>query len=69
MIEKAFYRIPEVEPIIGFGRSMIYKFIREGKLTAINVEGSVRIPAEALQEWIQRHKATSTAAAERRKSR
>jgi excisionase family DNA binding protein len=52
---KAFYRPKEVCDIIGFGASMVYKFIRQRKLKAVDVERSLRVPAWAIQEWIDEH--------------
>ncbi len=54
-MEKGFYRPTEVATIIGFGKTMTYRLIREGKLKTVNVEGNVRVPASAIREFMARY--------------
>ena len=53
-MEKAFYRINEVAEIIGLGKSLTYRLIAEGHIPSVYLAGcrSRRVPATALQQWI-----------------
>jgi excisionase family DNA binding protein len=42
----------EVAEVLGVSRSKAYALISEGRLPAIRVTGSVRVPADALEQWI-----------------
>jgi excisionase family DNA binding protein len=52
-MEKAFLRPMEVADIIGLGRSKTYLLIKSGVIPSVRLGASVRVPAEALNKWIQ----------------
>jgi excisionase family DNA binding protein len=45
--------MPEVAIILGIGRSTVYELVQRGDLPAIHVGRAVRIPAAALQRWVE----------------
>jgi excisionase family DNA binding protein len=45
---------PEAARLLGLGRTTVYKLIRSGDLKAIRVGRSVRVPREAIPEFIER---------------
>ena len=46
---------PDVTRITSLGRTTIYNEIAAGRLRAVRVGRSVRIRADDLQQWIERH--------------
>ena len=63
-VEKIMLRPGEAAEAIGLGRSTIYAMIASGELPAVRVGAggrSVRIPVEALREWINARLQNSTA--------
>lgn len=52
--ERLTYRVLEAAERLGISRSKAYELIAAGKLPSIKIGGSVRVPAEALKEWIDR---------------
>jgi excisionase family DNA binding protein len=51
-VEPALLRVAEVARIIGFGRSKTYEMIRAGELPSIDIDGNIRVPRKALQDWL-----------------
>ena len=47
------YRVGEAAQMIGISRSKMYELIASGNVPTIKIGASVRIPAEALREWIR----------------
>ena len=45
-------RPTEVAETLGIGRSKAYELIGSGVLPSIRIGGSVRVPVEALRDWI-----------------
>ena len=43
----------EVAHTLGIGRSKAYELIGSGTLPSIRIGGSVRVPADALREWVR----------------
>ncbi len=54
-ITKAFYRTAEVAEIIGLGRSKTYELIASGVIPSVKFGKALRVPATALQKWIDDH--------------
>lgn len=54
-MEKSFYRISEVAQILSIGKSLAYQLVASGEIPSVRLAGrrSVRVPAKALQEWIE----------------
>jgi excisionase family DNA binding protein len=47
-------RIDEVSRALRLGRSQVYQLCAAGKLPTIRIGRSVRVPADALREWVRR---------------
>ncbi len=54
-IARAFYRAAEVAEIIGLGRSKTYQLIASGVIPSVKFGKALRVPATALQKWIDDH--------------
>ena len=46
-------RVEELMPILGIGRNTAYKLVRSGRLRSIRVGRQVRIPKNALIEFLE----------------
>ena len=46
-------KVPEAQEVTGFGRTTMYGLIASGELPVLRVGRAVRIPADALERWIQ----------------
>ena len=51
-------RLPEAARALGIARSTLYQLLAAGELPTIHIGRAVRIPAEALDEFIARRAAT-----------
>lgn len=63
--ERLLLRPAECADAIGVSRSKAYELISSGEIPSIRLGGSVRVPVEALREWIGRRIADRPEAAER----
>ncbi len=54
-IEPLLLRITEVATTLGLGRTKVFALVRTGELPVIRIGRSVRVPREALQDWIWQH--------------
>ena len=52
MIERLAYRVGEAAEFLGISRSKAYELIAGGTLPSLRIGTSVRVPAEALRDWI-----------------
>jgi excisionase family DNA binding protein len=50
--ERLAYRVPEAGEAIGFSRAKMYELIAAGIVPSIRIGGSIRVPADALRNWI-----------------
>lgn len=50
--EPLLLRAPEVAKLLGVSRAKAYRLIKAGELPTVRIGGSVRVPREALREWI-----------------
>jgi excisionase family DNA binding protein len=57
-IERLLLRPAEAAEAIGIGRSKLYELLASGDLPSIRIGGSVRVPVDALREWIARRQVT-----------
>ena len=46
-------RVEELMPILGIGRNTVYALVRSGRLRSIRVGRQVRIPKNALLEFLE----------------
>ena len=46
-------RVEELMPILGIGRNTVYALVRSGRLRSIRVGRQVRIPKNALIEFLE----------------
>jgi excisionase family DNA binding protein len=53
-MEKLLLRPNEAAEIVGIGRATIYALIKSGEIPSVRIGGSVRIPADALKQWVHR---------------
>jgi excisionase family DNA binding protein len=47
-------RMTEVAALLGLGRSTVYELVQRGELPVIHVGRAVRVPAAALERWVER---------------
>ena len=47
-------RATEVAAALGVGRATAYELMANGTLPTVRIGRSVRVPAEALREWVRR---------------
>jgi excisionase family DNA binding protein len=57
-------RAAEVAAVLGVGRSTVYELIVRGELPAVRIGRLVRVPAPALERWIDRRTSGGRAAEE-----
>lgn len=53
-VQNRLLRPSEVQAIVGLSRSAVYAYIASGVLPSVRVGKSVRVPAAALDRWIDR---------------
>ena len=59
-MEKLLLRASEVAESLGIARSKTYELMASGDLPTVRIGRSVRVPATALEEWIEARSCTST---------
>ena len=47
-------RVEELMPILGIGRNTAYELIRSGQILSIRIGRQIRIPRDALLEFLQK---------------
>ena len=52
-MDKLLHRIPEVADLTSLSRSTLYEFIRSGRLEAVKIGASVRIPHDAVVALVE----------------
>ena len=53
MTEKLLLKPDEVAQMLGLGRSKTYQLIKDGAIPSIQIGGSIRVPADSLNRWIE----------------
>jgi len=61
-VDRLLLRPAEAAEAIGIGRSKVYELLASGELPSIRIGGTVRVPVDALREWIDRQLAERTEA-------
>jgi excisionase family DNA binding protein len=51
--QRLLLRVDEVAAMLSLGRSKTYELIAIGVLPAVRLGRSIRVPAEALQRWLE----------------
>jgi excisionase family DNA binding protein len=54
MERKRLWRPEEVADLLSIGRTKVYDLMRSGRLRAVKIDGSRRIPDEALDDFLAR---------------
>ena len=54
-LEPLLLKAPEVAKLLGLGRSKVFAMVAAGELPFIRIGRSVRVPREALEQWIRDH--------------
>jgi excisionase family DNA binding protein len=52
VVDRLLLRPTEAAEVLGLGRSKVYEMLGRGELPQVRVGGSVRVPIEALREWV-----------------
>lgn len=52
-MEKLLLTAREAALVLGLGRSKVYELMARGRLRSVKVDGSRRIPREALEEFVR----------------
>ncbi len=52
-VEKLLFKPAEAAELLGLGRSKVYALVASGGLPSIRIGRNVRIPAEALRQWVR----------------
>ena len=47
-------RVEELMPILGIGRNTAYELIRSGRIRSVRIGRQIRIPREALLEFLRK---------------
>ena len=47
-------RVEDLMPILGIGRNTAYKLIRSGQIRSVRIGRQIRIPREALLEFLRK---------------
>lgn len=53
-MDRLLLRAADVANLLGLGRSKVYELMAAGQLPTIRIGHSVRVPAQALEEWVAR---------------
>ena len=54
MTDRILFSVAEAAGLMGLGRSLVYQLVMRGDLRSIKLGRARRIPAKALDEYIQR---------------
>ncbi len=65
MADRLLYRVEEVAEMLAIGRSKTYELIASGGLPVVHLGRCVRVPADALQRWLDGQCAAESAITER----
>ena len=60
-MDQLLLRAEEVQKALSLGRSTIYQMMASGELPIVRIGRSVRVPADALRDWVE-HQATPISA-------
>jgi excisionase family DNA binding protein len=55
LVEPVLLTVPEVARRLSLGRATTYLLVQRGALPVVRIGRSVRVPARALEQWVQQH--------------
>jgi excisionase family DNA binding protein len=58
MPDRLTYRVNEAAEVLGISRAKTYELIGAGEIPTVRIGGCVRVPVDALREWIVAHTTT-----------
>ena len=53
-MDKLLLKIPEAANRVSLGKTKFYSLVQSGDIRSVRIGRSVRIPADALREWIEK---------------
>ena len=53
-MDRRLYRVEEVARIMQIGRSKVFDLMRSGELASVKIGGSRRVPASAIDRYLDR---------------
>ncbi len=53
-MEQRFYRVREVAELLAISRTSAYSLVRNGQLPAVEVAGTMRVPRDAAERFVER---------------
>lgn len=53
MQERLLYRVSEAAKLLGVSRTKAYSLAARGVIPVVRFDGSVRVPVDALHDWIK----------------
>jgi len=59
--ERLLYRVAEAAEILGIGKSKAWELVQRGSIESIKIDGSRRVPREALADYVERQRAAARA--------
>ena len=63
-MDRLLLRPEEAAKLLSVGRSKIYALLASGEVPSVRVGHAVRVPAEALREWVARRTSDAVAGAD-----
>jgi excisionase family DNA binding protein len=60
-MERGLLRVEEAARFLNLGRSKTYQLVASGELPVVRIGKSVRVPARALERWIEERTADGAA--------
>ena len=63
-MERLLLRPTEAAEMTGLGRSKMYELIAKGVVPSVRIGKSVRVPVEALREWVKAQTASASSGVE-----
>jgi len=58
-MEKLLYTVAEVMELTSCGRTKIYELLQTRAIDSVRVGRSIRIPAKALEQWVEQQQESS----------
>jgi excisionase family DNA binding protein len=54
IMERRFFRVREVAEMLAISRTSAYSLVRSGQLPAVEVAGTIRVPRDAAERFVER---------------